>query len=64
MTTHDVDGAAMLRHLADLARLSGLPRDMYLTEIERSHGAEYRLALAREDIRRRDEPASTEGMGL
>ncbi len=64
MKPHDVTGDATVRHLADLGRLSGLPREMYLSEIERSHGHEYRLALAREDIRRRNEPASTEGMGL
>ena len=64
MTPHDVDGATTMRHLDDVARLSGLPREMYLAEIERSHGREYRLAVAREDIRRRNEPADTEGQGF
>lgn len=55
MTSHPVDGAATLRHLDDLRRLSGLPRTMYLEQIERAHGHEYRLALAREDQARRAE---------
>lgn len=55
MTAHEVSGQETVRHLDELRRLTGLPRTMYLEQIERVHGHEYRLALAREDQARRAE---------
>lgn len=52
--THPFDGAETVRHLAALAKLTGHAREMLLDDIERAHGRDYRMALAREDIRRRE----------
>lgn len=57
MTTHDVSGAETLEHMRRLADLRGNAnaRAIYLDEVEHAHGAEYRRALAREDVRRTED---------
>lgn len=58
MNTYDVSGEETLMHLRRLADLNGRQRTDYLDEIEHAHGHEYRVAVAREDMRLRDVVAS------
>jgi len=56
-TTHGIDGATMLRHLADISRLSGHPRTMYLVQHGVRHGPAFRAKLERiwsEDLSKRE----------